>query len=136
MIDWLLVLVAVLGGDDPGCLVLDALDERRAHALEHDDPDALARVYPPGSPLLAADRAVLDAYRERGLRLRGGGVERLACRTTREHAGRYEVDVVDRLAETTVETPDGRRTLPRDRPTRHVVTLAWTPDGWRVERVR
>lgn len=137
MIDWLLVLVAALGGSpDPGCLVLGALDERRAHALEHDDPAALAQVYRPGSTLLAADEAVLDAYRERGLRLRGGRVERLACTTAQEEPGRFEVDVVDRVAEAAVEAPDGRRALPRDRPSRHVVTLVWTSEGWRVERVR
>lgn len=137
MIDWLLVLVAALGGSpDPGCLVLDALDERRAHALQRDDPAALTQVYRPGSTLLASDLAVLDAYRERGLRLRGAGVERLSCRTAEERPGRYEVDVVDRVSETAVETPDGRRALPLDRPTRHVVTLVGTPEGWRVERVR
>lgn len=137
MIDWLLVLVAALGGSsDPGCLVLGALDERRAHALAHDDPEALAEVYPPESTLLAADRAVLDAYRERGLRLRGGAVERLSCRTAAERPGRYEVDVVDRVSESAVEASDGRRALPRDRPTRHLVTLVRTPGGWRVERVR
>lgn len=136
MIDWLLLLVAALGPSDPGCLVLDTLDERRARALEQDDPEALARVYAPGSTLLAADRALIGAYRERGLRLHGGRVERLSCVTVREGPGRLEVDVVDRVAGASVVAPDGRRALPRDRPSRHVVTLAWTPEGWRVERVR
>ena len=136
MIDWLLVLVSVLGPADPGCLVLDALDEHRARALEHDDPAALARVYPDGSGLRSADERPLAAYRARGLRLHGARVEQLECRTTDERPGVYVVDVVDRVAGASARGPDGTRTLPRDRPTRHVVELHHQDDGWRVVTVR
>jgi len=136
MIDWLLVLVSVLGPADPGCLVLDALDERRAVALERDDPAALGQVYPDGSMLRAADERLLAAYRARGLRLHGARVEQLSCRTTQERAGVYVVDVVDRVGGVSARGADGERALPRDRPTRHVVELHHHPGGWRLAVVR
>jgi hypothetical protein len=136
MIDWLLVLLTTFARADAGCVVLDALDERRTVALEHDDPAALADVYVPGSPLRTSDERLLAAYRERGLRLRGAGVETLGCRTTVERPGRLVVDVVDRVTATSVAGTDGERALPRDRPSRHVVELRRTADGWRVAAVR
>lgn len=137
MIDWLLVLLASLAGaPDPGCATLAVLDHRRAAALAQDDPAALLDVYPPGSPLLTADDSLLRAYRDRGLRLHGARVERLACRTTSAPEGRRVLAVVDRVGPATVTGGGAERALPRDRPTRREVVLVRTVEGWRVSAVR
>lgn len=133
---WL--LAAWLGGadDDPECLVLGGLDASRSQAFVSGDRHRLSEVYI-DEHAARADSDVLDAYRERGLRLEGMRLVRDSCRVTDRSQHRVTLDVVDRLGPTTVRMADGRhRDLPRDRPTRRTVVLERVGDVWRVAAVK
>lgn len=135
--EWVVAMLALLGtvvggGDeDPQCLLLGGLDSVRVAAFSEGRAERLLDVYA-DDRLLAADAALLDSYHDRGLRLRGGGLERLSCRVARATDGVVELDVVDRLGRTWVLEGDRSRELPRGSATRRTVTLERAPDGWRV----
>ncbi len=137
MPDLLLALVAwlttLLGSADeaPECLVLGRLDVVRAAAFTRDEPALLDDVY--ADPALRErDRRVLDAYRERDLRLVGLGLHRVACRVVSRADGTVVLDVTDRLGPTWVVRDGERRALPRDGGSRRTVTLRRDDVGWRV----
>jgi hypothetical protein len=132
---WL--LAAWLGGadEDAECLVLGGLDAVRTEAFVTGDVDLLRDVYV-DEPAARADADVLRSYRERGLRLDGMVLVRDSCRVTERSGQLVTLDVVDHLGPTWVESADGRRDLPRDRPTRRRVVLERVGDVWRVAAVR
>lgn len=135
--EWVVAMLALLGtvvggGDeDPECLLLGGLDSVRVAAFSEGRAERLLDVHA-DERLLAADAALLASYEDRGLRLRGGGLERLSCRVVGRSPDRVELDVVDRLGRTWVVEGDRRRELPRGSATRRAVTLEQGPDGWRV----
>ena len=138
MTNWLLGLAALLGtfvggGDeDLECLRLGALDAVRVLALTTGEPRLLTEVYV-SDDAVAADRALMADYSERGLELRGSALERLECRVAQRSGGRVRLEVVDRLGPTWVVDADGRRReLPRVAAQRRVVTLVESDDGWRI----
>jgi hypothetical protein len=136
--DWIwAVLVAVRGlspaPDDQWATRLTDLDRTRAVAFARADPTLLDDVYVPGSDAQRTDATTIDAYARRGGRVRGAELRILTCRLVRETPGRADLEVVDQLAHAKVEWSDGTTTaLPRDRPSRRVVTLERTPEGWRM----
>lgn len=117
--------------------VLGELDRRRERAFAAGDPEALTGSYVPGSRVLARDRATLTAYARRGLTVEGAGLRLLDVRVQHASAHRATLLVVDRLAAASATTASGEvLTLPRDRPTAHLVTLLHTGRGWRITSVR
>jgi len=139
--DWLWSVLGVLStlfgaaDADAECLVLGALDARRAAAFESARPELLEEVY--AEPSLAErDRALLADYLSRGLRLHGGGMQRLSCRVVERTQDRLVLTVVDRLGPTVVAGPGVHRQLPRDGADRREVTLTRAGSGWRVAAVR
>jgi hypothetical protein len=79
---------------------------------------------------------MLERYLGRGLTVRGArlafGRVRVASRAHRV----VRLRVVDQLqAAVAVGRDGGRVSLPRDRPTRHLIALARTRRGWRIESV-
>lgn len=113
--------------------VLHRLDRAREAAYDRQRPGLLSRVYAPGSALLRRDRAVLGAYRERGVRLGPVRLDVSTLRVTRHSGGSVRLRVVERLAPTTAVLPGGARVaLPADAPTRRSLRLVHTPAGWRL----
>lgn len=135
----LLCVVAIMAGlfgdadSDIECLILGALDQHRAAAFATVDVPRLADVYADAS-VATADRRAVKKYRERGVRVVGAVMHRESCRVSGRTPDRIELDVVDRLGPA-VAVGREIRALPHDRPTRHRVTLVWTPAGWRIGAV-
>ena len=66
----------------------------------------------------------------------GADLTLLSCTVKRSSAHRVVLDVVDQLSEARAVWADGStRALPRDLPTRRVVTLVKTRAGWRIHEV-
>lgn len=116
--------------------VLSAWDRARADAWRRGDEAALARLYVAGSAAGRADRALLAAYAERGLRVTGLLVQRAAVEVIASTYGRIELVVTDRLVGATAVGPRGRVLLPRDGWSRHRIVLRSTEGGWRVAEAR
>ncbi len=141
MTQWWWAVVAAIGslvspGDrDPMCSVLGGLDVTRTRALTTERPHLLARVYL-ADDLRERDERLLASYTARGLRLEGAATQRRSCRRVLEPGPDVRLVVVDVLGPTwAVDRAGERRRLPQDRPTRRVVSLSPTDDGWRVSRV-
>lgn len=133
-----LALVAHLGPgeDERWARQLTALDLQRAQAFAHADPQRLEQVYA-SEQAAAADAATITGYRDRGGRVVGAVLVLDDVRVVRSTSERVELDVVDRLGPTRVVWDDGTsRALPSDRPTRRVVVLQLTDDGWRISGSR
>lgn len=132
------VLAGLLGDDDRDveCLLLAAVDQARAAAFAEADPDVLDEAYVDAGSA-AADRAAVDSYRRRDIRVIGAVMHRESCALVERAPGRITLDVVERLGTATAVAGDSKWwRLPRDRPTRHWVSLVATPDGWRIADVR
>ncbi|MRK02222.1 hypothetical protein GEV27_11885 [Aeromicrobium sp. S22] len=136
--DWIWVIVMALRQTSPApadqwAVRLATLDADRAAAFAEADPTRLATVYVAGSRAMAADAATIRSYADRDGRVVGARLRVLTCRVVSTGADRATLDVVDVLAPAQVEWGDGSVTdLPRDRPSRHRVTLHRTRDGWRI----
>jgi hypothetical protein len=129
----LLLPAALLGGPTPAD-VLHTWDDRRAAAWAAGDEAALRHAYTPGSVAGRRDVAMLRAWDAAGLRVAGLRMQLLAVDARSRTAGRLVLGVTDRLAGG-VAVP-GRVALPRDQPSRHVVTLRLVSGEWRVSSVR
>lgn len=114
--------------------VLHAWDDRRAAAWAAADPAALAGLYTPGSAAGTRDVAMLRAWSARGLRVEGLRMQLLAVDVRRRTPERLVLAVTDRLVGAVAEP--GGLPLPRDRASRHVVTMRWVEGEWRVSSVR
>lgn len=118
--------------------VLDELDAARAQAFADGDAGALTGVYAPGSPGLAADRALVSAVVEAGQTARG---VRHTVRSVQEQertdatARLRVVDVLDAY-----ELVDSAGAMVGRVPSRgdapYLVELTRTPDGWRLVQVQ
>jgi len=116
-------------------LVLRRWDARRARAYARGDVAALARLYVPGSRTGAADRAVLQGYVERGVRVIGMRSQVLGAEVRRESEDRIVVLVTDLVvgARAVGRDPAGWA-LPRDNPSTSRVVLVRQGGGWLVEQ--
>lgn len=116
--------------------VLRAWDARRAEAWAAGDPQALRRLYTPGSRTGRQDRAALAAYADRGLRVTGARMQLLAVDVLRASDHRVTLRVTDRLSRAVARGPRGAVVLPRDRPSTWKVRLSRRAGEWRVAEVR
>lgn len=136
--DWVWVVVMALrtvspAADDRWATVLAELDRSRETAFAQAAPRRLEAVYVRGSAVKAVDARTISRYASRGGRVVGASLQIMSCRVVDHSPGRVRLDVVDRLARTRVVWDDGSTTsLPRDRPSRRIVTLRRTSEGWRV----
>lgn len=142
MATWWITLVAVLStlvgprDEHEACLALGVLDTRRAAAFASGSAEPLTDVYA-DETAQEADRLAVRAYRVRGLRVVGAAMRRSSCRVVHERPGRVRLEVVDALGPTwAVDTTGTAEQLPRDRATRHVVTLVERDGAWRIGGVR
>lgn len=112
-------------------------DRRRAGAWRRGEPAALGGLYVADSAAGAADRALLAAYVDRGLRVAGMRMQRAAVRVLASDEARIVLEVVDRLVGAVAVRRDGTRiALPRDGWSRRRVVLRAGPAGWQVVEVR
>lgn len=116
--------------------MLTAIDRRRQRAWSSGDPTMLATVYTPGSAVLAADRRMLHAYAARGLLLSAVHMRYLSVAVRERAPGMVRLLVVDELAPLSVSAPGATALpLPRDLPTRQLITLRWSGREWRIAAV-
>lgn len=140
-VDWVWVLITALravspAAEDRWAAALTELDEVRAEAFAGGEPGLLAQVYVRGSRARTTDAAMIADYARRGGRVVGADLRILSCDVLAESSRRVRLDVVDRLGPARIAWDDGSSTaLPRDEPSRRVVTLVRTPEGWRIEAV-
>ncbi|MDQ3484104.1 MAG: hypothetical protein M3445_01610 [Actinomycetota bacterium] len=115
--------------------VLARLDAIRERAWRSGSAGLLTQVYAAGSPELELDQANLRAYLDRGLRVDGVSLDVRRLTVVDRHRHRVRLRIVDQLGPLEATTSDGRaRSLPRDRPTCHLIDLRH--DGnWRVARI-
>ena len=116
--------------------VLREWDERRAAAYAAGDPAALRPLYTPGSAAGRADRAMLRAYADRGLRVTGLRRQLLAVEVLDAGPGWWRLGVTDRLVGGVARGGGQPVVLPRDRPSSWRVQLRRHAGGWRVGVVR
>lgn len=116
--------------------VLATWDRSRADAWRRGDAAALGRLYVGGSETGAADRSLLAAYAERGLRVTGLRMQRAAVEVVAADANRMVLVVTDRLIGATAVGPRGSADLPRDGWSRRTVVLRSSGEVWRVVEVR
>jgi hypothetical protein len=119
--------------------MLSGWDELRAEAFASGDAAALAALYAPGSVSGRRDVALLRAYADRGLLVRGMRMQLLACEVTFVGPRRVRMEVTDRLqgavaVRRAARDPTGIR-LPADRASRRVVTFVRRADAWVVAEV-
>lgn len=116
---------------------IGALYDAREHAFVHDRPSLLTRVYMRDAAGAHADRRTLSEYRRRGWRFVALEHEILAVDVQSRRKNLMVLEVVDRIARARVAHTSGSSIeLPRDRATRHVVTVHRTKDGWRIGRIQ
>jgi hypothetical protein len=136
--DWLWVLIAAVRAvspapEDEWATRLSQLDGVRAEAFATKDPSALDGVYVRGSQALRADVATIADYRNRGGRVVGADLRVISCRVLAASSSRAQLEVVDRLGPARIVWADGATMeLPRDEPSRRVITLVRTTEGWRI----
>ncbi|KQV76206.1 hypothetical protein ASC61_15015 [Aeromicrobium sp. Root344] len=139
--DWLWVLIAVLRAaspapDDQWATRLSTLDEVRAEAFATTDAALLDRVYVRGSGAHRTDAATIADYRRRGGRVVGARLRVISCWALSASSSRARLVVVDQLGPARVVWPDGSASeLPRDEPSRRVITVVRTSEGWRIAGV-
>lgn len=124
--------------DQPGWRVgLERLLAARAQAYARGRPDALRRVWLPGSAAGRSDRALLVEWVDRGLAVRHARTRVLRARVLHRTRDGVLVRLVDRLGPAVAVGPHGlRRALPRDGPSAHLVGVQQTPAGWRLAGAR
>ena len=136
--DWLWVLIAAVRAvspapEDQWATRLTELDEVRAEAFATADTGLLDRVYVRRSRLWQADAETIADYDGRGGRVVGADLRVISCRVLAASSSRARLDVVDRLGPARIVWADGSATqLPRDEPSRRVITLVRTTEGWRI----
>lgn len=115
--------------------VLRSWDRERAAAWRAGDLRALSGLYVPGSAAGRADRAMLRAYLDRGLRVTGLRMQVASVEVERARESRLVLRVTDRLSTATAVGDGARRALPRDGWSRRRVVLLAGRSGWRVASV-
>lgn len=129
-----LLLPAVLALGPAPVDVLHAWDDRRAAAWASSDAGELRSLYTAASVAGRRDVAMLRAWSARGLRVTGLRTQLLRVDVRVGTPDRLVLGVTDRVAGG-IAVPAGVA-LPRDAPTRHVVTLRRVAGEWRVSSVR
>ena len=120
----------------PSVELLRVWDAQRAGAWARGDPRMLRRLYTPGSAAGRHDRAMLRAWADRGLVVRGLRTQLLSVDVLRRTSSTWTLLVTDRLVGGTAVGAGVRRALPRDEPTTRRVTLRSVAGEWRVASVR
>ena len=110
--------------------VLHHWDRRRARAWEEGSVRRLGALYLPGSAAGRADRAMLVAYRERGLRVVGMRRQTLGIEVVAASGGVLTLEVTDRLVRAVAVGRGIRRALPQGAVATRRLTFRRSGTGW------
>lgn len=110
--------------------VLHGWDRRRARAWSDGSVHRLASLYGPRSEAGAVDRAMLAAYRTRGLRVIGMRRQTLAVQELHAGGRTLTLRVTDRLVSALAVGERTRQPLPRLGFESQTLTFRRTPQGW------
>ena len=110
--------------------VLHRWDRRRARAWSLGSVDRLGALYDRRSEPGAADRAMLAAYRSRGLRVISMRRQTLSVEELRATGRWLTVRVTDRLVSAVAVGNGARRRLPQDSFETQTLTFRRTSRGW------
>lgn len=110
--------------------VLHRWDRRRARAWSRGSVHQLRLLYERGSAAGAADRAMLAAYRARGLRVTGMRRQTLAVRELHRGGRMLTLRVTDRLVSAVAVGGRTRQSLPQQSFECQTLTFRRTPRGW------
>jgi hypothetical protein len=110
--------------------VLHAWDRRRAHVWGQGHPRRLRALYAVNSEAGAADRAMLAAYRERGLCVRTMRRQTLAVRVLEHAPARLTLRVTDRLIGAVAVGRGVEEPLPSGGFVTSTLTFRRTERGW------
>lgn len=116
----------------PPVELLRTWDARRARAWARGDPRLLRALYTPGSVAGRRDRAMLRAWAERGVVVRGLCTQLLSVRELSHHRSARTLLVTDRLIGGVAVGAGVRRPLPQDRATTRTIRLRRWDGEWRV----
>ena len=119
----------------PPVALLRAWDARRAAAWARGDPRLLRPLYTPGSVAGRHDRAMLRAWRARGLVVTGLQTQLIEVRTLRHTSSTWSLWVIDRLVGGVAVGAGTWNLLPVDHTTTHIVELRRSGGRWRVAAV-
>jgi hypothetical protein len=115
--------------------VLRLWDRRRAEAWADGDVAAIRALYVDRSATGRRDAAMLDAYRDRGLRVTGMTRQVLRFRVASTGPDRMALLVTDRLVDARVVGHGGGWAVPDGRPTTRRLLLRRQAGSWRVVEV-
>ena len=135
MPDWVCAVLSVslAWGTPAGASgVLHEWDDRRAEAWAAGDPAALGSLYVTGSAAGHADLAMLQTWRDRGLRVHGMRMQLLDVEVRRATPTRLDLLVTDRLIGAVARGPGVRLPLPEDGASTRTVVLVRVGSSWRV----
>lgn len=110
--------------------VLHGWDARRAHAWRDGSRAEVRALYAPRSPASRQDLAMLDAYRERGLRVVGMRRQTTAVQVLARAPRLLTLRVTDRLARAVAVGTHLRERLPTGGWTTQTLTFRRTAAGW------
>lgn len=117
--------------------VLERLDRRRERAWHLGDVHLLQGVFTSGSPAFSRDATMLRGYLRRGLRVDRVSLQLHSVLVVDVGRGLARLDVVDQLGPAVARDGVGHRVaLPADQPTRQLLRLRRTAQGWRISGVR
>ncbi len=112
------------------------LDRWRTAAWRRGDVELLRRVYTASSSGLAAERRMLDRYRDRGLRVTGVRLTFGHVAVLERAPRRVVLDVIDQLGMMrAVSTGRPPVSLPRDQPSHHHIELRRVTTGWLIASI-
>ncbi|CAN5151647.1 hypothetical protein BH09ACT10_BH09ACT10_03410 [soil metagenome] len=129
--------LTLLPADHPvrwGC-VLAGIDATRSEAFALADPERLREVYARGSELRGVDRAVMEGYSDRGLRVRSFTMTVSDLRVISQSGSHVVLRVVDRVDHLSVVDERGAQVrVPNDLPTARLLALRREHGAWRIDR--
>lgn len=116
--------------------VLRSWDRARSHAWASGDLADLRALYVDGSSAGERDAAMLQSWTERGLRVKGLGMQLLAVREVRRTDSAWVLRVTDRVAGGVVVGSEERIPLPIDAASTRVIRWERNQGDWQVASVR
>jgi len=115
--------------------VLHQWDQQREAAYVAGDSAKLADLYATGSTAAAADLAILESYRERGLRVQQVAQQFFSVRVVRAGPTLIALRTIERFAGG-LALGEGRcLRIPGGFPAQRLITLTYDGARWRVESV-
>lgn len=115
--------------------VLHQWDRQREAAYVAGDSAKLADLYATGSTAAASDLAILESYRERGLRVQRMAQQFFSVKVVRAGPTLITLRTVERFAGGLAMGEGRCLRIPGDFPQQRLITMTYDGSRWRVESV-